>query len=290
MSTTAIITEAKELSRTEQAALLTLLADEDPSVYAAVRGRILSYGNGIAEWLRPHLLSNDPILRRHAKEILGHFERQQADTQFLSFCLKSGEEFDLETGALLLSKTTYADVNAEAYRALLDEYGNEARERISFEFSAEEKLNALNDYLFTELGYSGNVANYYDSENSYLTRVMDRRTGNPINMSLFYILIARRIGLPVIGIGMPGHFICRYQSSSDEIYIDPFNRGQMLSKADCIQYLQRGNYSLNEDFLTPASARRMFMRICSNLHQIYTEAGMGGEVTRFQRYLIALAR
>jgi regulator of sirC expression with transglutaminase-like and TPR domain len=290
MSSPAIISAAKKLSPTEQIALVKLLADEDSQVFDIVRGRILSYGVGVAEWLRPHSLSNDPVLRRHAREILDHFERQQADTQFLSFCLKSGEEFDLETAALFLAKTTYPGINPDAYRALLDEYGNEAREKIMFEFGAEEKLSALNDYLFTDLGFGGNVTNYYEPENSYLNRVLDRRTGNPINMSLFYLLIARRVGLPVIGIGMPGHFICRYQSSSDEIYIDPFNRGQMLSKADCIHYLQRGNYSLNDDFLAPASARRMFMRICSNLHQIYTELGCGGEITRFQRYLVALAR
>ncbi|MGN6642407.1 MAG: transglutaminase family protein, partial [Verrucomicrobiota bacterium] len=103
-------------------------------------------------------------------------------------------------------------------------------------------------------------------------------------------LVARRLGMPVIGIGMPGHFICRFQTSSDEIYIDPFNAGQLLSKADCIQYLHRGNYNLSDDFLAPATARRIFLRICSNLHQIYTEAEKADEVTRFQRYLIALAR
>ena len=71
---------------------------------------------------------------------------------------------------------------------------------------------------------------------------------------------------------------------------DPFNGGQLLTKADCIKYLQRGNYSLSDDFLTPVSARRIFMRICSNLHQIYTELGQAEEIARLQHYLVALAR
>ncbi len=290
MSSTATISATAKLSSNEQAALIKLLADENLAVHQAVRNKIMSCGASAVEWLRPHLLSNDPVLRRHAAEIIGHFDRQQADTQFLSFCLKFGEDFDLEAGAWQLARTTYPNINVEAYQALLDEYANAARERTLLEFSAEEKLSAFNTYLFTDLGFTGNVGNYYDPENSYLNRVLDRRTGNPINLTLVYLLIARRLGMPVIGIGMPGHFICRYQTSSDEIYIDPFNGGQLLSKADCIQYLQRGNYSLNDDFLAPASPRRMFLRICSNLHQIYTELGKGGDVTRFQRYLVALAR
>lgn len=290
MSSPAAISVPAKLSLNEQAALIKLLADDDAAVHLAVRKKIISCGTEATEWLRPHLLSNDPVLRRHATEIIGHFDRQHADTQFLSFCLKFGQECDLETGAWLLAKTAYPNINVEAYQALLDEFANAAREKTILESSAEEKLAAFNHYLFTELGFTGNVTNYYDAENSYLNRVLDRRTGNPINLTLIYVLIARRLGMPVIGIGMPGHFICRYQTSSEEIYIDPFNQGQLLSKADCIQYLQRGNYSLNDDFLAPASARRMFLRICSNLHQIYTELGKGGEVTRFQRYLVALAR
>lgn len=290
MSSPAIIAPRGPLSSSEQSALITLLADDDPAVYRVVRQKILSFGETARQWLQPHSLSNDPVLRRNVLEIIGYFERQRADTEFLSFCLKSGEDFDLETAAWLLARSTYPSINVAGYGALLDEYAQEAAERMSHEGSTEEKLTAFNGYLFNDLGFSGNVANYYDADNSYLNRVLDRRTGNPINLTLFYILVARRVGMPVTGIGLPGHFICRYQSSSDELYIDPFNRGQLLSKGDCVQYLQRGNYSLSDDFLAPATPRRMLLRICSNLHQIYTELGKGGQVTRFQRYLVALAR
>ena len=98
-------------------------------------------------------------------------------------------------------------------------------------------LLIINHYLFDELGFTGNEENYYDPENSYLNRVMDQRTGNPINLCLLYMLLARRLRLPVAGIGLPGHFICRYQSTAAEIYLDPFNRGKFLTKADCVQYL-----------------------------------------------------
>src|ERR1043166_903033 len=87
-----------EFSESKRAALLNLLADEDPSVYQTVHDKILSCGPPAAEWLRPHTLSRDPALRRRARQIVRHFDRQAADNRFLGFCLKHGEEFGLEQG------------------------------------------------------------------------------------------------------------------------------------------------------------------------------------------------
>ncbi len=92
------------------------------------------------------------------------------------------------------------------------------------------------------------------------------------------------------GIGLPGHFICRYQSTAGEMYVDVFNRGRLLTKADCVHYLVRGNYDLREEYLAPVSPRRLFQRICGNLHQIYLELGRKDAAMRVQRYLVALAR
>ena len=92
------------------------------------------------------------------------------------------------------------------------------------------------------------------------------------------------------GIGLPGHFICRYQSTAAEIYLDPFNRGKFLTKADCVQYLVNANFSLRDDYLAPVSSRQWLLRICSNLHQIYQRLEQAADAVRVQRYLVALAR
>jgi regulator of sirC expression with transglutaminase-like and TPR domain len=290
MSSTGTMTLPEGLSASQGTALLNLLADEDPAVYRPVREKIISCGPPAAEWLRPHTMSNDPALRRRAQEIVLHFDRQAADDQFLSFCLRHGEELDLEQGALMLAQTRYPSINPEAYQALLDAHAGELRERIDFGSEAQEILGAVNQYLFEELSYAGNEQNYYEPENSYINCVMDRRTGNPINLCLIYILLARRLQLPVAGIGLPGHFICRYQSSSVELYVDPFNRGKFLTKADCVKYLNRGNFSVRDDYLTPVTPRRLLLRICGNLHQVYQRLELAAEAMRLQRYLVALAR
>ena len=280
----------QEISPSQRVALLSLLGDEDPLVYRTVREKILSCGPSATEWLRPHTLSDDPALRRRARQLVLHFDRQAADDQFLAFCLRHGEEFDLEPGAWLFAQTQYPLINVEAYQAVLDGYANELRARLGSTTEPPAILTIINQYLFGELGFTGNGENYYDPANSYLNRVIDQRTGNPINLCLMYILLARRLRLPVAGIGLPGHFICRYQSTAAEIYLDPFNRGRILTKADCVQHLISAHGSLHDNYLTPVSARRLLLRICSNLHQVYQRLELAAETMRLQRYLVALAR
>jgi len=83
------------LSESQRTALLNLLGDEDPAVYQVVRAKILSFGPEAMAWLRPHLLSNEPVLRRRAHDLVTYFGRHAADNRFLGFCLKNGQEFDL---------------------------------------------------------------------------------------------------------------------------------------------------------------------------------------------------
>jgi regulator of sirC expression with transglutaminase-like and TPR domain len=89
---------------------------------------------------------------------------------------------------------------------------------------------------------------------------------------------------------LPGHFLCRYQSTAAELYIDAFNAGKLLSKADCVQYLLRGHYNVRDEYLAPVTPRRMLLRMCGNLHQIYLRLAKDEVATRLQRYLVALAR
>ena len=274
----------------QRAALISLLADEDHSIYQTVRDKILSTGDTASGWLRPHALSDDPLLRRRVKEIINHIDQQTADNQFTAFCINNGEDCSLEQGSWLLARTRYPDINTDAYSAILDQFAAELRERLIYQSPARHILIKFNEYFFGDLGFKGNGQNYYDPENSYLNRVIDRRTGNPISLCTVYLLVARRLHLPMTGVGLPGHFLCRYQNSTDEIYVDVFNNGQFLTKADCTQHLVRGNYDLQEHYLAPVSARRALTRTCGNLHQIYTRLGAKEDSARMQRYLVALTR
>jgi regulator of sirC expression with transglutaminase-like and TPR domain len=244
----------------------------------------------VVDWLKPHVLSSDPILRRRAMEIITHFGRQRADTLFLAFCLSQGEQFEIEEGAFLLARTQYPAINNQAYSALLDDFSGELRGRLNLNGTAGEILSTINAYLFGELKFTGNEQGFYDPQNSYLNRVLDRRTGNPLSLCLIYLLLAKRLRLPMTGIGLPGHFLCRFQTARDEIYVDAFNQGRLLTKSDCIKYLIQIRQCLDDGYLGPVSPRRILLRTCANLHQIYTQLARPAEMDRLQHYLVALAK
>jgi regulator of sirC expression with transglutaminase-like and TPR domain len=278
------------LSEKQRAALISLLADEDPAIYQMVRRKLLSYGQPAGQWLRPYLLSNDPVLRRRAAGIVHFLARQESDARFLAFCLHHGEEFSIEEATGLLARTHYPDINWEAYRALFDHWAAELQTRLEGRTQSELALTALNGYLFKELGFAGEDSFGENPENCYLNRVVDRRAGNPISLCAIYMFVARRLRLPIAGIGLPGHFLCRYQSSTREIYIDCFRQGKFWSKGDCIRHLLQSHRGLQEGYLAPVTSRRTLLRMCANLHQTYAGLEMREAAARVQRYLVALAK
>jgi regulator of sirC expression with transglutaminase-like and TPR domain len=290
MRAPAPIKGTQRLTESQRAALISLLGDEDQTVYETVHAKLISFGDEVVNWLRPYTISDDALLRRRAQQIILSFERKESDQRFMDFCASRGEDLPLEEGVWQLAKTQYPEINVAAYEALLDAYAAVLRTRINFTGDAEEILDTLNRYLFNELHFAPNEANYYDPDNSYLNRVMDKRTGNPISLCTVYLLLGRRLKLPITGIGLPGHFVCRYQTSTAEIYVDAFNRGKLLTKADCIKYLLHTHHGLEEGYLAPVTPRRMLLRMCANLHQIYLHNELADETARFQRYLVALAK
>lgn len=306
-----------ELSERQRAALISLLADDDPAVCRSVTLALQSYGVRAIGWLEPYRWCPDPLLRRRAVALLEACMRELADQRFLSFCQAQPDELPaagwlasgspapvlrvegpgryadagrLEEGVWLMAQTRYPSINPAGYQALLDDHARQVRCRLDPQADPRDWLGTLNRYLFEELGFAGDEKGYYNPENSYLNRVLDRRAGNPISLSVVYFLIARRLGLPVTGIGMPGHFVCRYQTSAEEIFIDPFGGGRLMSRADCVRFLVQSSHGFQEGYLAPCPPRRILLRACSNLHQIHVHQGQALEVQRLQRYIVALAR
>ncbi len=271
-------------------ALLTLLADEDPSVRATIRSTLLSAGNSIFSRLEHHRLHPDPEIRRRVVELLDEQGRLKRDEEFMSFILTHGEQFDLEDAVWRFVLTTYPTVNVNAYRAQLDEWSSIIREQLPKESTAEASLHGVNKVLFGDLHFRGNDADYYQPANTYLNRVIDRRLGIPITLSLVYLFVAKRLGFPLVGIGMPGHFLCRYQSSWEELYVDAYHQGQLLTRIDCKRRIANLAVEYDESFLAPLGSRRTLQRLISNLHLIHKEKEQLEEAQRLQRYLVALSR
>ena len=280
----------ESLPEKQRAALITLLADDDPAVHQMVRSTILSFGPMAQQWLRPYLVSGDPVLRRRASEIVEHIARAQAHDRFLQFCVRTGEELDLEQGLGLLAQTRYPQINLEGYRALYDQWATTLRERIGLKTDAEQVLAMMGTFFFQELGFKGDEQRHLSAGSCFINTVVDRRVGNSVTLCALFLLITRRLGLPVVGISLPGYFLCRYQSATREFYLDIFKKGKFWTKGDCVKFLQSTQQNLQDGHLSPATPRRVLVRSVASLHQAYSHLEIRDEAARMQRYLVALAR
>jgi len=216
---------------------------------------------------------------------------------------------DIAVAALMISRIEYPDLDAGRYVAQLDFIGDEACRRLSVaEVPADTphnvdadryaKVTALNAYLFDELGFVGNEADYSDPRNSFLNEVIDRRTGIPITLSLVYMEVARRAGLPVEGINFPGHFLLRCRAGRKHIYtedliIDPFHGGAMLSH-DLLarQAAERDDGSEPERFesrlLPRATKQQILSRMLMNLKRVYVNMQSFPQARNIADMLIAV--
>lgn len=273
------------LSPGQREALFKLLDDDDPGVSGFAKQRLLSEGHGLIPWLRPLTLSNNPVLRRRVREILLHLEALDADERMRTFCRRAGEDLDLEEGALRLAQTRFPELNFDAYRAILDDWAARIVEWLPEDrHAAEGVLGAIHMVLFQQIALQGNETDYYQPENSYLNCVIDRRIGNPISLCTIVLLVGRRLGLPLVGIGLPAHFLCRYQSPTSQVYLDAFHGGRLLNRTDCVAFVNQLGRPFEESFLQPVSPRRMLQRMCINLEHAYENLELRSDLVRIRTY------
>jgi len=199
---------------------------------------------------------------------------EAARREFAALVARPEAALDLAQAALVIAAEEQPGLDVAHYRARLLELGLQARARIAERERAP--IAALNDFVFRELGFTGNQENYYDPRNSLLSYVLDRRRGIPITLSLVYMELGRRAGLHVEGVGLPGHFIVRARATEDVrgVLVDPFN-GRVISEADCQQQLDTlydGQVPLAQAHLRSARPREILARLLRNLKAIYAQA------------------
>lgn len=216
-------------------------------------------------------------------------ETSTAIHRFEALVAGSDEAVDAGQCALVASAAVSPAVDVTAEMARLDDLAAGASHRVGAAESPLGKVNALNEHLFDELGFAGNMDEYYDPRNSLLDQVMGRRLGIPITLSLLYIEVGARLDVPLAGIGMPGHFLVRHVEE-DGLYVDPFNRGVILSEAECKDQFQRINEGMRWDpaFLAAVSPRSMVARMLRNLAAIWTQREELALAERVLTLLVAL--
>jgi regulator of sirC expression with transglutaminase-like and TPR domain len=201
---------------------------------------------------------------------------------FSDLLSQADDRIDLARACLRIAEDAYPGLDVEGYAGEIDRLGKRLRARIAPQAAPEERVVALNEFLYDDLCFSGNTENYYDPRNSYLNEVLDRRTGIPISLSILYMEIARRIGLELQGVSFPGHFLVRLRLRGGTLVLDPFSGGAPQSEDELRERLKRviprgatGGVPVAdlplEQFLEPASNRQILARVLRNLKGVYRE-------------------
>jgi regulator of sirC expression with transglutaminase-like and TPR domain len=201
--------------------------------------------------------------------------RDEARTQFAEIVRRNDQSVELDYTALLIATEEYPHLEITKYLGQLDSFADQARELDDQNAEPVARIMRFTHLLSDKLGFHGNQENYLDARNSFLNDVIDRRTGIPITLSVIFIEVARRIGLKLSGVGMPGHFIVKYADDDTEILIDPFNGGRLISEDGCremIEQIYHGAIQFNSSFLDAVTKKQILTRMLQNLKAIYARA------------------
>ena len=184
-------------------------------------------------------------------------------------------EIDVARAALSLAKSEYPDLNIERELFTFQRMAGDISSKLLDDDDPLYCMNTLSEYLFDHLGFSGNEEDYYDPRNSYLNQVLARRKGIPITLAVVYMELGRRLKIPLVGIGMPGHFLVRHVEV-DDLFVDPFHGGIMLSEDECRERLRErvmGALHWDPSLLRPVSNQEILARIIRNLKTIFMHRG-----------------
>jgi regulator of sirC expression with transglutaminase-like and TPR domain len=156
--------------------------------------------------------------------------------------------------------------------------------------AAGAQARLLADFLGGELGFQGDLTDYYNPRNSYLSQVIERRRGLPILLAAIWILVGRRAGVPVDGVGLPGHFIVRVGGRGG-VLADPFSGGLKLSRSDCqaiVRRLRGASFPWSDSYLAVTPLDDLLERVLRNLSGILSSRGEAESLYRIIRFLLAL--
>lgn len=200
-----------------------------------------------------------------------------ARSRFRALIRRPEAQFDLIAVALCVAEEDQPGADIAAAGRELAALTEGARARLSDSgMSPNQQLAALNRYLFDEIGFRGNTWRYNDPANSFLDQVLLRRAGLPITLAVIYIELGQRLGLPLSGVALPGHFLVRYSAPDGDIYIDPFQQGRMWSREECEQQIINAYgvdaRPLTERIMQPPARRAILARMLRNLKNAYVEA------------------
>ncbi len=252
-------------------ALLRLLSDPNAKVAATIQDQLARLGAPVLPFLEK-AGREEALLQPRLDSIKEEIHFGQVKEEFQAFVSQHARQGDWEHGAFLIAKIAYPDLSIPHYVECLDQLAEEFRTKWhTAEDTSGKAARLLSNFLFKDKGFSGNREEYYEPDNSFVNRVIETRQGIPISLSALYVFVGQRLNLPVVGVGMPGHFLVKLEGETPAQFVDCFNGGTILSEKDCEQFITASGMAYDPQFLEKSSTPSMLARMLRNLLSIYEQ-------------------
>lgn len=250
--------------------LFRLLDDDNPEIRKIVHDSFLEHSQELI--MKKSLYRVDagnelrPLLDQWYADL--HFDLVK--TAFYGLLNRNLEDIDLELAVMFLAYWNNPEVDIPALQRQLDHFAQEIQVRMPFTGHPLSFVDHINYYFFKKYHFVGNSTDYYNPDNSFIDKVLETHTGIPISLSVVYILIARRLDLPILGVPMPAHFIVKFDNGTDQIFCDPFYGGKIYSREECLAYLKNASIANPIAILNGATNYQIVLRMMRNIKLVYS--------------------
>jgi regulator of sirC expression with transglutaminase-like and TPR domain len=198
------------------------------------------------------------------------------NADFIDLIQRPDEALELARVALLVAAGCDANVDVDDELSRIRGWGDELARRIEPEWNNLQKLARLRAFLFEELGFRGDRQDYFSPSNSLLHEVVQRRRGIPLTLAILMLELGWRVGMPLEGVGFPGHFLVRLAGEQDDLLLDPFSRGMVVREEDCHRMLRdttKGRVRYEPGMIASVRRRDVLVRLLNNLKNAYVRQG-----------------
>ena len=276
---------AKEkINKKEIKALVSLLDDEDKEVLTNVEQKLLSLGGDVIPLLESEWENNfNPTVQRKIEDIIHVLQFENLLDRLHGW--KNKKDQDLLTGMWLVATYQYPDLELENLTKELEQIYYGVWTEFKPDLHPYDQVKVLNGVLFSKLRFSANTKNFHSPSNSMINSVLETRKGNPISLAVVYLLIARKLNMPVYGVNLPNLFILTFKNKETQFYINAFNRGLIFSREDIDNYISELHLNKQDTFYEPCTNLDIIQRVLRNLMVSFEKIGDHYKVDEVKRLL-----
>ena len=272
------------MNKREIKALVSLLDDEDHEVSQHVEGKILSLGGNVIPFLETEWEESfNPNLQRKIEELIHELQLSIMNERLQSW--KNGGGLDLMEGMWILSTYHYPELSLDNLKTIVEQLYYDIWIQFQEEMNAVDQIKRINSIFFGVMNFAANTKNFHSPSNSMVNVVLESRRGNPITLCVIYLLIARKLGMPVYGVNLPNLFVLTYKNDKTQFYINVFNRGIIFSKTDIDHYIAQLNIKSKEIFYQPCTNLEIVQRVLRNLILSYEKTSEQEKIKEIEKIL-----